>query len=151
MGDARLNPNYPKFGLDVAVDTTAQRHAENEKRRKESINNMRVRLKEMLDELDSMTHSGTPLDESRPGENHIDTVRITKPGTPTPPPAAPLKEDGAAPASAGGGAPDASGSVNVASTTGPGTSTANVANFSARLGVGETTKQREKDKFENLK
>jgi hypothetical protein len=48
------NPSYPNVGIDVSVLGTKERHAENEKRIKDSLISFRENLKKMLEELNSL-------------------------------------------------------------------------------------------------
>jgi hypothetical protein len=212
----KVTPDFPKFGLDLSVDTAADRHKENEDRRKNYVSDMKLKLKEMMDKLDEMDSPvAVPdegcdmcaMDEARQegvdfpyetfekffddfmdfaqsnqivnGQGQINIPealvafskekfvpefiqslggpqkvlqilikKVSEVGEPQlAEDAKKLEEDGAAPASGGGGVPNSSGAVDVPLKGDGGVSTANVANFNARLGG----KIKRDDKMENIK
>jgi hypothetical protein len=198
----KVTPDYPKFGLNLSVDTSADRHKENEDRRKTYVSDMKMKLKEMMDKIDEMEvpqQSQDPncelctMEESREegidfpyetfekffddfmmfaqhnnivnGQGQINILealkafakekfvpefiktlggpekalqilmkKVAEAGELQLTEIKTLEEDGAASAGEGGGVPNDAGVVDVPLKGDGGVSTANVANFNARLG-----------------
>lgn len=122
------NPSYPKIGIDTSIFGADDRHAENEKRRKDSLAMFKEKLQGILKEIDDMDLSemvdNLPAGSAMPA-NDNDAPLQSNLGGPISPVVA---EDSAGSGSAGGG-------VATGAAAGPGTTTAGIANFDAPLGV----------------